>query len=431
LLDRRPIGLACTMLFVAIVTDACSRLTDVSAPDIVQPSGLANAIGAEALRAGALNSFAIAFAGGGSAFSHVTVSGTMADEYGTASLIVPSLLEADQRVVVDPSSAYPYAAVQRARQAANAAGTALLQSVPSPRPRAAEMLALEGFTELFLAESMCSGVPLGEIVDGRPEFGVPLTSSQLFERALTTLDSAQILAADSARILNLARVGRGRALIGLGRFADAQAAVGAVPTNYVYATEHAAAVQPNGIFEAANSLGYLTVSDREGRNGLDFVSASDPRVRTQLAGKGADGSTNLYVFTRYTSLASPVTLASGVEARLIEAEAALQADNPTRALEILNALRTTVSGLGPLPPAPTQPERVDQLFRERAFWLFATGHRHGDLRRLVRQYRRSTESVFPTGAYRDGRSYGAEVTFAPDATQRFSPNYRGCLDRNA
>jgi hypothetical protein len=75
--------------------------------------------------------------------------------------------------------------------------------------------------------------------------------------------------------------------------------------------------------------------------------------------------------------------------------------------------------------------RVDLHFRERAFWLFLTAHRHGDLRRLVHQYGRSVETVFPTGQWRQGISYGSSVSLAPSAAERTNPHYRGCLNRVA
>ncbi|NUQ20373.1 MAG: hypothetical protein HOQ09_05365, partial [Gemmatimonadaceae bacterium] len=227
----------------------------------------------------------------------------------------------------------------------------------------------------------------------------------------------------------LAQVGRGRALLDLGRFADAAASVAAVPTSFAYTTSHSAAAQPNGVYAIIVNSRYITVADREGMNGLDFRSAADPRVPTALVGKGVDGVTDVYTFTRYASLASPIVLASGVEARLIEAEASLRAGDSTAALATLNALRAGTPGLGPLAMQPTADARVGQLFRERAFWLFATGHRQGDLRRLVRQYGRPVDSVFPTGPYKSGQSYGAEVTFAPDVSQLVNPNYHGCASR--
>jgi len=47
-----------------------------------------------------------------------------------------------------------------------------------------------------------------------------------------------------------------------------------------------------------------------------------------------------------------------------------------------------VAELAALTDPGTAEARVDLLFRERAFWFFLTGHRQGDLRRLIRQYGR-------------------------------------------
>jgi hypothetical protein len=75
--------------------------------------------------------------------------------------------------------------------------------------------------------------------------------------------------------------------------------------------------------------------------------------------------------------------------------------------------------------------RVAVMFRERAFWLFGTGHRHGDLRRLVRQYGLPVNSVFPTGPYQGGpAAYGSAVVY-PVAGDQYNPNYHGCIDTNA
>lgn len=420
-----------TVIAIALLTAACSGLTDVRAPDIVQPSALESAQGAEALRAGALRSFALAYAGS-PVRGQVAISGAMADEFaGTSFQGTRDLLPADQRVIPDPSAVYPYLQVHQARQSATAAAVALRRFAPDAPARIGDMLALVGFTEVFLGENLCSGIPLGDIVDGRPMFGVPLSTVQIFERAVVHFDSAIALAVDSARILNIARVGRGRALLNLGRFADAAAAVADVPTAVSYSVEYAATIQPNVLFELMNTQRYLTVADQEGANGLDFRSAADPRVPTQLAGKSPEG-VDTYAFTPYSSLASPVPLATGIEARLIEAEAALHAGDAAGALALLNALRATRADLPPLTLQATEPARVDQLFRERAFWLFATGHRHGDLRRLIRQYGRPAGTVFPVGtALLAGIAYGSDVTFTPDESQRTSPNFTSCTDRGA
>jgi len=135
-------------------------------------------------------------------------------------------------------------------------------------------------------------------------------------------------------------------------------------------------------------------------------------------------------------------LVSGVEARLIQAEAALHA-NPTGAewLAILDTLRTAgpdgsggwlagtggVAGLAPLEDPGTPDLRLDLVYRERAFWLFATGSRIGDLRRLVQVYGRSADSVFPSGDYWRGGTYGTgtSLPFSKTETQR-SPGITGC-----
>jgi hypothetical protein len=93
-----------------------------------------------------------------------------------------------------------------------------------------------------------------------------------------------------------------------------------------------------------------------------------------------------------------VPIASGLEARLIQAEALL-ATNPGGWLTAMNTIRATriTPALPALADPGTQVGREDLHFRERAFWLFGTGHRLGDLRRMIRQYNRTEDGVFPTG----------------------------------
>ena len=90
----------------------------------------------------------------------------------------------------------------------------------------------------------------------------------------------------------------------------------------------------------------------------------------------------------WTSAAASVEITSGVEARLIEAESQIRANAASGGtyLSILNTLRTTggVTGLAAnLTDPGTQALRLEQLYCERAFWLFGKGHRLGDLRRRV------------------------------------------------
>ena len=107
-----------------------------------------------------------------------------------------------------------------------------------------------------------------------------------------------------------------------------------------------------------------------------------------------------------------IPLASGIEARLIEAEAELRSDRSTEAFAILDALRSDV-GLGGLTPGATKAEQENQLFSERAFWLYGTAHRLGDMRRLVEGtasggYGRAFNTVYPSGTYPKGGVFGQD-----------------------
>jgi hypothetical protein len=103
----------------------------------------------------------------------------------------------------------------------------------------------------------------------------------------------------------------------------------------------------------------------------------------------------------------------------------------------LNGIRQTFFddlGLEDFAEPGTRDEAIDLLFAERAFWMFATGHRLGDMRRLVRPeplgYARPVESVFPSGAYIKGGAYGTDVNLPIPREERNNPNFTGCLDRN-
>jgi hypothetical protein len=136
---------------------------------------------------------------------------------------------------------------------------------------------------------------------------------------------------------------------------------------------------------------------------------------------------------KYPDRGSPATIADGIEARLIEAEATLKAGDPAGALTALNALRSDAAVLalrgypaGSLPPLTLQvgtTAQVDQLFKERAYWLFLTSHRLGDLRRLIWQYGRTANSVFPIGPYFKGGNYGTDVNSPVPQQEQNNPQY--------
>jgi starch-binding outer membrane protein, SusD/RagB family len=435
---RKGPRLAMLGLLLALSGTGCDGLTDVRATDVITADALGNAAGATTLYAGAVSTFTMAFAGHPVGFQ--VASGLIADEFVTAPP-TGSWTPFDFRVFPDPGPASPYNELHQARIAALQAIEGLQANAPEPQSRIGEMYALVGYTQIFFGEMYCSGVPISALVNNEPEFGTQLTTTQMFEQAVGDFDLALANAGTSDQVRNLARVGRARALLNLGRFPEAAASVTEVPTGFRYE------VKPDGLTPPYGENGYywcwarkyLSVVDREGGNGLPFISANDPRVPLQL-GAGLAYGYPWYQVPRYMTATAPVELASGIEARLIQAEAAYRA-NPNDAspagsgwLGVLNQLRATAV-TPPLPALgdPGSPEaRVDLLFHERAFWTFATGRRQGDMRRLVRQYGRFVDSVFPVGVHYPHRSmtYGDGVNLAPPERQFNNPNYTGCLNRD-
>jgi hypothetical protein len=71
------------------------------------------------------------------------------------------------------------------------------------------------------------------------------------------------------------------------------------------------------------------------------------------------------------------------------------------------------------------------FFREKGFWTFARGQRLGDLRRLIRQYGRTEDNVFPKGVYFKGGIYGSDVNLPVPDAEKVNPAFTGCLDRKA
>ena len=72
----------------------------------------------------------------------------------------------------------------------------------------------------------------------------------------------------------------------------------------------------------------------------------------------------------------------------------------------------------------------DLQFKEREFWLWVSGHRLGDLRRLTHgPYLRGPETVFPTGNYFKGGVYGTDYNFPVPFDETNNPNFTQCIDR--
>jgi len=439
---------------VVAVLAACSSLLDVKDPDVINPPDVQNADGAVGAYNGGIGDFAFANDGdNGGTEGQILVSGVMSDEYTDVETF-PTRIEYDSRAIDERNTTLRdvYFNLHKARVALEGAAGALQQYAPTPNSRIGEVLALSGFTYVYFAENYCSAVPFSaRLPDGSIQNGVPLSTKAILARAINRFDSALVVTATQSsssdslarlRVRSLAALGKARALLDSGDFAAAGAAVTGVPDTFAYSTFHSTATdrQKNGVFvfnnQAPLGTARFSVADVEGTNGLNFLSAGDPRVVAPQNGKGFDNTSPLFVLTKYASQTSPVHVADGVEARLIAAESQLRGGDGPGMVTSLNALRAdaahnggfTLAALTDPGSSPKDSLRVDLLFRERAFWLYATGHRLGDLRRLARApYNRAVNTIYPIGTYTHTNTvYGDNTELPVTFDERNNPKFTGC-----
>ncbi len=424
--------------FLAMATVGCNSFFDPVTDDVIDPGNLTSPAAVATLLNGARRDFALAYVGDGADIQEgvILISGLVADEYDNSDTF-PTRQEMDQRDmdVKNVSLIGAYLNLHRARAAADFTAARARQVTPDDHDAIGEADVISATTLVAFADNYCSGVPLSALDGSTLVYGQRQTTSELFTAAATRFTTA-IALAPSSQVLNAARVGKGRALLGLGQFAEAAAAVAAVPTNFRYTTFHSevTGTVSNGIWGFVNFLNRWSVAAGTG-GGLDFAAGTDPRVPVDDIGDaGFDGTTPQVNQLLFPLRTSPVPIATGIEARLIQAEAALQGGNAGSALALLNTLRATEPGLAPLTDAGSPAARVDQLFRERAFWLYSTARRLGDLRRLIRQYGRTANAVFPHGEYYKGGDYGSDVNIPISFEERNNPNVGSqgpeCLNRN-
>jgi hypothetical protein len=432
-----------------LTTISCSptEFLEVEDPDVINPSNVSTPAGANAARIGALARLNVATSGGESL---LLLGGLFADEWNNGDSFI-ARQEIDQRVITPQNNFLTDASrsLHRARLSAQQAIGLLRQYNPTaPGWQLAEMYFVQAYLEDLAAEHYCSGLVFSTVIDGAEQYGLPLTTTEALTRALAHADSGLLLVTgstvDDIKVRSALQVTRGRILLDLNRPAEALTAVNGVLTSFQYLQFHAITATSNQFWNFNNLAGRYSVSTNEGVNGLNFATAGDARVPVCVGNDTAcraigvtkasrdDLTTPYYVQRMWPARETSVPIVSGLEARMIEAEGQLAAGNTAGSLATLNAARATFTGLAPLTAAATPAARVDQLFRERAFTLFGRGTRTGDLRRLIRQYGRAANTVFPTGAWHKGGNYGTDVTIPlPLAeTNNPSPGAGICIDRN-
>ena len=461
---------AVSAVALASLLGACSNTTDTLLeavdPDIIPPSNANSAEGALALYFGALGRLKTITSGSGGEGSSWLFGGLLADEWSTSSTFVQND-ETDQRSIQTNNGTVTghFRQLARARTSADEAIRLMRVWREDETTRIAELYFVRAFAEMQAANDFCNGIPLsGQDSTGALIFDVPRPISYVFEAAVASADSGLALIPASATgtqdvlVRRALLVTKARALIGLAKFADAAALVptSAVPTSYTYDMTYATSSGDVTLWAQPRSSRRYTVGDSlEGRgrnllvkNAVPFFSAKDPRVPVTytVSSKGdttisQDGLTPSRTTTLW-SRSSSVAAVAGLDARLIEAEARLNANDFAGMTTILNTLRATPPKLSDITPAAmpaltapaTRDAAINLFFREKAFWQFGRGHRLGDLRRLIRQYGRTQDQVFPVGEHYRGGTYGGDVNLPVPQQEENNPELAGkpaCIDRNA
>lgn len=462
------------MTALALPLAGCDGILDVTDPDIVTPEQIRDPANMGGLRLGALGDFMVAYGGntlgGGGTEGIVLASGLLADELYVSDTFGTRREVDERRITVENSSLeVVFRNLHRARRSAEIAAEVFASNATHDRYSVAshaEMENVAGYTYTIFAENYCSGVPFSQIrEDDSVEHGEQLTTAAMLDRAGAAFDRALAVAGPGGTQGHLANIGQARVLLGKGQFQQAATAVADVPTSFVYELQFSENTtrQNNGVWGITHNRRGFGVAHLEGGNGLPFRQGSsqnpasqDPRVpysRTNL--RAIDTPYAHFFQQKYPLRSSPMPLATGIEARLIEAEAALRRDDVATFVDKHNELRA-LRGLDEFTLADamalTPTQRVDLHFRERGFWLYLTGQRLSDMRRLVRQYGRDAESVFPTGVYtrlqfapatgngsladddlvpRELGTYGTDVNLPVPFDEQNNPNFDQCLDRAA
>lgn len=462
---------AIAMCAAAAVLAACANWKDdvlqPQNPGIVDQSAVGSPAAAAALKVGAMGALKRVYADpaptGFAGSSIWEASGLMSDEFMNSDF-QNSQNDVDARTMSPDNTVSDYTRLTQARGYIRDAIAAEQQFEPQKTADIGELHMALGFIEMTLAENFCNGIPLGSndrgVVDySGPDFK-PFTYAEVFDIALSHIDSALTIIgaavdSNSVAVRNASLIVKARILVDKGgQLPQAAGIVTSIPSNYQYLfiTQASTNNDDSGLWTLNNSISRMSVGDSTvtylGKtvrtfNVIPFASLNDPRVPilkgTDAKLSSEDGSTPLFIQQIYKGRDDPIPMVSGIDARLVEAEAKLSSGDYAGMMTILNGLRTAppkIANFQPatmtaLPTPATKDAAIDLFFREKALWQFARGQRLSDLRRLVRQYGRSQDKVFPTGDHYKGGTYGSDTSFPVPDAERVNPQFTGCLDRNA
>ena len=163
----RPAARTIAPFVAALVLAACNPtdVLEVTDPDIVNPSDVTSAAGADAVRLGALARFNSATSGDESL---LLLGGLFSDEWNNGDSFI-ARQEIDQRVITRENSFMLSATriLMRARLSSEQAIDLLRKYSPTaPAWQLAEMYLVQAYLENLATDHFCSGLVFSTVVDG-------------------------------------------------------------------------------------------------------------------------------------------------------------------------------------------------------------------------------------------------------------------------
>jgi hypothetical protein len=242
----------------------------------------------------------------------------------------------------------PWNSTQRARWTAEDGirrMTETLGSGATSHPLVAKANMWAGYANRALGENMCQAV-----IDGGPAEPRDVFLQRAEEHFTAAIEIGTAAGASSATVVMAARAGRASVRVDLGDWAGAVSDAQAVPTSFLYQMPYynrGDQEEYNRIAWAGFGQPYKTHTVWGTYYEDYYLSTGDPRTPwtdTGLDGDGFVACCGVVPFYRQEKISkreSPITLSSGPEMRLVEAEDQLMKGNWQTAMDIINTLRTS------------------------------------------------------------------------------------------
>ena len=363
-------------LVAAVLLAGCHDILNVQYPGQIPTSQIGDPTLAPVLTRSAIGDFECAYS------NYMSGSSVHSDEYETANSNVP-LANWGERTITADENDYAIGTCEgnfgmnltlhtarfQAEDVAKKLTAWTDQQVANRTAMLAQVKMYGAYAYLLMGEGFCQVA-----FDGGPV--QPPTAALTLAETRFTEGIALAQQAGNTDMLNMGRVGMARTKMDLKKWSEAAQFASQVPPDYVKNADRGqeSARRWNKLWRLAQQVGAYTVATA-------YRNMNDPRVLVADAGRGAFNSeVRLWITTKYTGLASPMRLASGIEANLIQAEALAQQGQIAQAMTLINGRRAQV-GLAPL-SATTQEEAINIIIDERRKELsFEGGHRLNDLLR--------------------------------------------------